>query len=50
MVVAAARKAKALSLYEIPESTTTTKESDINISNKDSELLNNTLGRSLSLL
>ena len=43
------RKAKTPPLYEIPESIATTKESDTNISSKDSELLNNTLGRSPSL-
>ena len=45
-----ARKAKTPPLYKIFESTTTTEESDINIFNKDLELLGNTLGKSLSLL
>ena len=45
-----ARKAKISPLYEIPESTATTEESDINIFNKDLKLLGNTLGRSSSLL
>ena len=44
------KKAKILFLYEIPELITTTEESNINISNKDSELLDNTLKKSLSLL
>ena len=49
-VTAAAKRVKALFLYEKPELITTTKESDINISSKDSKLLDNTLGRSPSPL
>ena len=46
----AAKKTKTSLLYEIPELTTITEKSNINIFNKDSELLSNTLGRSPSLL
>ena len=47
--MAAAKKAKTPPLYKIPELMTTTEELDINIFNKDLELLNNTLGKSSSL-
>ena len=49
-ITIAAKKTKTLPLYKISESTTTTKESDTDIFSKDLELLDNTLGKSSSLL
>ena len=45
-IIIAAKKAKTPPLHEIFESTATTEESDINIFNKDLELLSNTLRKS----